>query len=63
MKELLLDLTTISEEAGDEWADSPARAWLEQELLKYSGRIIRVRITLARPHYHRHSIKETNEKD
>lgn len=51
MKELLLDLTGIKYE-GEEWTDSPARAWLESEVLKYTGKVIRVKITLARPHYH-----------
>ena len=45
MKELILDLRDVDEDIVGTWADSIARFDIENTLLNYAGKIIRVKIT------------------
>ena len=52
MKELILDLRPLgnsdSDEPEAEWADLPARFYIESALLDFAGKVIRVRITVLK---------------
>jgi len=48
MRELILDLQDVPKEGEDQWSDSPARAEIENAILDYAGKIIRVKITVTR---------------
>ncbi|KKL85974.1 hypothetical protein LCGC14_1949330 [marine sediment metagenome] len=48
MREVVLDLTDIGEAMPETFADSPAKAQMDNILLDYTGKIIRVRVTEVR---------------
>lgn len=49
MKDILLDLRNVKSIGEETWADSSARAFLENSILDFAGHVVRVRITKWQP--------------
>lgn len=45
MKEIIVDLRDVEYTAGESWSDSNARAEIENAVLDFAGKVIRVKIT------------------
>jgi len=53
MKEIILDLRDVEYIAGETWADSVARSELENAVLDFAGRVIRLKITVIKRYGYR----------